>query len=91
MDQAVEHEGGKPAFYMQDLTFTHLVVDRVQVPLSRQPQDSYTIYYAGTSEFFQLILHMLAEMGRKSPSLHTNSAHVHELPSPYLIKAEIRF
>ncbi|CAG7818868.1 unnamed protein product [Allacma fusca] len=50
MDQAVEHESGKPAFFMQDLTFTHLVVDKIQVPLSRQPQDSYTIYFAGTNE-----------------------------------------
>ncbi|XP_021968718.1 semaphorin-2A isoform X2 [Folsomia candida] len=50
MDEAVAHENGKPAFYMQDLTFTHLVVDKIPIPLSRQVGDHYTVYFAGTHE-----------------------------------------
>jgi hypothetical protein len=50
MDEAVGHENGKPAFYIRDVTFTHVVADKVPVPLSRQAGDYYTVLYAGTSE-----------------------------------------
>lgn len=48
MDEAVKHENGRPAFFLQDITFTHLVVDKVQIPLSRKSQDYYTVFFAGT-------------------------------------------
>jgi hypothetical protein len=48
MDEAVGHENGKPVFYLQDLTFTHLVVDKIPIPLSRQVGDHYTVFFAGT-------------------------------------------
>jgi hypothetical protein len=52
MDEAVSHEHGKPAFYMQDLTFTHLVVDRIPIVVPRQSfGDFYTVFFAGTRKF----------------------------------------
>lgn len=50
MDEAVSHENGKPVFYLQDITFTHLAVDKIPIPLSRQVGDHYTVYFAGTRE-----------------------------------------
>jgi len=46
----VGHDLGKPAFYIRDVTFTHVVVDIVPVPLSRQAGDYYTVLNAGTSK-----------------------------------------
>ncbi|KAF4526524.1 hypothetical protein B566_EDAN005891 [Ephemera danica] len=48
MDSAVAHENGKPVFYKRDLTFTHLVVDKVQVRTYGNDQE-YTVYYAGSN------------------------------------------
>lgn len=53
MDEAVSHDTGKPIFYMQDLTFTHLVVEKVPIPLSRQigGSDYYAVYFVGSRKF----------------------------------------
>ena len=51
MDEAVSHEHQRPVFYKRDLVFTHLVVDKV-TPDTRSPLAStYTVYYAGSSEY----------------------------------------
>jgi len=57
MDESVGHEHGKPAFFIRDLTFTHLVVDSVPVPLARHFGDTYRVYFAGTSklQFSQIV------------------------------------
>lgn len=51
MDSAVSHEHEKPIYYKRDLFFTRLVVDRVKVDMMGHQLD-YTVYYAGTSEYF---------------------------------------
>lgn len=57
MDEAVSHDTGKPIFYMQDLTFTHLVVEQVPIPLTRQNGDTdyYSIYFVGSRTLTSLV------------------------------------
>ncbi|ODM98388.1 Semaphorin-2A, partial [Orchesella cincta] len=52
MDEAVSHDTAKPIFYMQDLTFTHLVVEKVPIPLGRQigVAEYYSVYFVGSHE-----------------------------------------
>lgn len=49
----MSHDTGKPIFYMQDLTFTHLVVEKVSIPLSRQigGLEYYAVYFVGSRKF----------------------------------------
>lgn len=54
MDTAVSHENEKPIYYKRDLFFTRLVVDRVKVDMMGHQLD-YTVYYAGTSKYFNVI------------------------------------
>lgn len=67
MDEAVSHENGKPVFYMQDLTFTHLVVDKIPIPLSRQTGDHYSVYFAGTSKSTILLQLSIASLSAEDP------------------------
>lgn len=54
MDTAVSHENEKPIYYKRDLFFTRLVVDRVKVDMMGHQLD-YTVYYAGTSKYLNVI------------------------------------
>ncbi|CAG0890637.1 unnamed protein product [Darwinula stevensoni] len=48
MDEAVNHEDGKPVFYKRDTVFTHIVVDKVR---HGYPGDQeYTVYFAATNK-----------------------------------------
>lgn len=53
MDEAVAHKDNKPVYYKRDLLFTRLVVDPLQYDVFGK-RYHYTVYYAGTSEWFQL-------------------------------------
>lgn len=51
MDSAISHENEKPVFYKRDVMLTRLVVDKLRIDFVGIDLD-YTVYYAGSSEYF---------------------------------------
>ncbi|ODM98681.1 Semaphorin-2A [Orchesella cincta] len=52
MDEAVPQEHGKPLFFMQDLTFTKVVVEEISISNPRNPGQSrtYTVLFVASNE-----------------------------------------